>query len=106
MLRPDKYADEIARLRAELGQAKQRCRVATQLIIASIGSVGPEDLESAIGRLVAQLGQAQARETRLRDALMIIANSAYPNRKLHEGDHLWRWCRAEDTARQAIKEVS
>ena len=106
MLRPDKDADEIARLQAELVREENRCEIATQLIIASIGSVGPEDLESAIGRLVAQLGQAQARETRLRDALTIIANSAYPNRKLHEGDHLWRWCRAEDTARKALKEAS
>ena len=68
MLRPDKDADEIARLKAELAQA-------------------------------------QARETRLRDALTIIATSAYPNRKLHDGDHLWRWCRAEDTARQALIET-
>jgi len=66
----------------------------------------PDKAADEIARLTTELGQAQARETRLRDALTIIANSAYPNRQLHEGDHLWRWCRAEDTARKAIKEAS
>lgn len=37
----------------ELATATARIRISCQLIIESIGSVSPEDLESALGRLVA-----------------------------------------------------
>ena len=90
MLRPDKDADEIARLQAELVRAwgaEQACR-------------------QLLGTMEMEVRLLTEQNARLRDALTIIANSAYPNRQLHEGDHLWRWCRAEDTARQAIEEVS
>ncbi len=45
---------ENAQLKAELMQSQERCRVATQMIIDEVGACGPESLESAIGRLVAQ----------------------------------------------------
>ena len=61
--------EEYEKAQAELSQVKQRCRFATQIIIESIGSLGSEDLESALGRIVAQLQQAKAREARLRTAL-------------------------------------
>ena len=62
-----RHAQQLEALEAELKQSKQRCRFATQTIIESIGSLGPEDLESAIGRIVTQLQQAKAREARLRE---------------------------------------
>ena len=49
-----------------LAQARQesdeRIRLATQLVIEEIGSIGPENLESAIGRLIVKLQQARQEE--------------------------------------------
>ena len=44
-------------------------RTATQLIIAEIGASGPEDLEEAIGRIVARLTQRTAALARVRKKL-------------------------------------
>jgi len=52
------YADAQRALDAE----RERARVATQLIIETIGSSGgPEDLEEALGRMTAKLATLQAR---------------------------------------------
>ena len=41
----------------QVAALQERVRTATQLIIAEIGASGPEDLEEAIGRIVARLTQ-------------------------------------------------
>ena len=51
-----------AQLQAALDAERERARVATQLIIETIGSSGgPEDLEEALGRMTAKLATLQAR---------------------------------------------
>ena len=44
----------VERVEQQLAQLRERIRTSTQLIIAEIGASGPEDLESAIGRMVGQ----------------------------------------------------
>ena len=44
----------------QVAALQERVRTATQLIIAEIGASGPEDLEEAIGRIVARLTQRTA----------------------------------------------
>ena len=50
----------------------QRCRRITQRIIEAIGSVGPEDAEQAVERVLAQLAAANAQ----RDELLRAAKHA------------------------------
>ena len=114
------YREEIAQLKeelvtttGELRKTRERCRVATQMIIEEIGSCGPESLESALGRLVAQLCQAQAnadsqqrvaisaqaREQRMRELLKAI---------VAQYDYEYQEFVTEDTitpARQALEEA-
>lgn len=46
---------EVRRLREENGTALRRCREATQTIIETIGSVGPESIEDAARRVAAKV---------------------------------------------------
>ncbi len=50
----------------QLAAANERCRAITQRIIEAIGSVGPEDAEQAVDRVLAQLAAANAQRDELR----------------------------------------
>lgn len=69
--------DEIASLCQRLAsmttardEAQERCRASTQIIIETIGSCGPESLESALGRMVAELSASQARVKELEASVL------------------------------------
>lgn len=92
---------DLARVETERDEARRerdaalaRCRVATQTIVAAIGAAGPENVESATARIVAEVEQ-------LRDAVEdaeATANGAHgdlASEQEHRRD-IEEWCTALD----------
>ena len=67
----------------QVAALQERVRTATQLIIAEIGASGPEDLEEAIGRIVARLTQ----HTSELEAAKAELNTVRRDAGLDCGDH-------------------
>jgi len=82
----------------QVAALQERVRTATQLIIAEIGASGPEDLEEAIGRIVARLTQhtseleaakAELEQERVRLASCLIAAEGGTKDIVKHGDYGW-----------------
>ena len=82
----------------QVAALQERVRTATQLIIAEIGASGPEDLEEAIGRIVARLTQhtseleaakAELEQERVRLASCLIAAEGGTKDIVKQGDYGW-----------------
>jgi hypothetical protein len=74
--------EKIRDLQAQLAQVHERCRLATQLIIADIGATGPENLESALGRLIA------SRATIKEDLAQAVKEREEWKQRYYQGYHL------------------